>query len=211
MVPPAGLEPATNRLETCCSIRLSYGGVLHVQNTGKAEKKSIFCYTDSVNTQSTLSGETPDQRDVRLNKDIAAFSYVWIMSLAVYFSRKDSKFAQFHSKQAIVLFLVTIPLSFIPYLGKYLIFLPVCGMLLGFMNAARGECRDVPYAGALSRGEMKLTDVLAILAHGLRNFLDVIYRLLQKYLSRSRQQKPEVKSFVSTSIQPPSTTRVIIQ
>ena len=26
MVPPAGLEPATNRLETCCSIQLSYGG-----------------------------------------------------------------------------------------------------------------------------------------------------------------------------------------
>ena len=26
MVPPEGLEPATYRVETCCSIQLSYGG-----------------------------------------------------------------------------------------------------------------------------------------------------------------------------------------
>ncbi len=105
------------------------------------------------------SSENPEQSDIRANKDIAAFSYVWIMSVFIYFSRKDSKFIQYHSRQGIVLFLITIPLSFIPYIGRYLIFLAVAGMLLGFINAAGGQTRDVPLAGKLSRGELSISDL----------------------------------------------------
>ena len=30
MAPPEGLEPATYRVETCCSIQLSYGGTASI-------------------------------------------------------------------------------------------------------------------------------------------------------------------------------------
>src|SRR3989338_3438029 len=99
------------------------------------------------NPTPALPNETDDQRDIRMNKDIAAFSYVWIMSVIIYIARKDSRFIQYHSKQGIVLFLLTIPAAMIPYVGKLLLFFIVAGMMLGFINAARGKYADVPVAG----------------------------------------------------------------
>ncbi len=154
-----------------------------------------------MNSLQPSSPETPDSIDIQKNKDIAAFSYIWIMSVLIYFSRKDSKFVHHHSKQGIVLFLMTIPLSFIPYVGQYLIFLAVAGMLLGFMNAAAGQTRDVPLVGKLSRGELSIKE----LAYFMIDEGKKISRSGMKYLAGHFQRKhltktDEVSGPISSSV-----------
>lgn len=113
----------------------------------------------TTNATPAPENETPDQRDIRLNKDLAAFSYVWIMSVVVFASRRDSPFAQYHSKQACILFLISIPVAMIPFLGRYLVFIVLAGMLLGFINAANGRREELPIVGKLATGEMKPKDI----------------------------------------------------
>lgn len=110
--------------------------------------------------QQPLITETPEQRDIRENKDVAAFSYVWIMSVVIYAARKESPFIRFHAKQGIVLFLLSILIAIIPVVGKYLMLLVVAGMLMGFIHAAQGHRQDVPFVGKLSRGELTLKEVV---------------------------------------------------
>ena len=111
-------------------------------------------------TQQPLLNETDEQRDIRLNKDVAAFSYIWIMSVVIYAARKESPFIRFHAKQGIVLFLLSIVIYLIPVIGKYLMLLVVAGMLMGFIHAAQGQKQDVPFIGKLSRGELKLKEIV---------------------------------------------------
>lgn len=87
-----------------------------------------------------------------MHKDIAAFSYIWVMSFVVFFARKDSKFTQYHSKQAMVLTVASL-VWLVPIIGHFLMLFVVCGMVLGFIHAAQGQYSDVPVAGPLSRGE----------------------------------------------------------
>ncbi len=142
---------------------------------------------------------TFDQADIQRNKDIAAFSYVWIMSVLIYFSRKESKFVQYHSRQGIVLFLMTIPLSFIPYIGRYLIFLAVAGMLLGFINAAGGQTRDVPLVGKLSRGELSVKELTHLVFNELRKLSKTGTSLIMSRLRRKNREKSENVSSVIPS------------
>lgn len=135
------------------------------------------------------SNETQEQKDIRENKDIAAFSYVWIMSVPIYFSRKDSSFIRYHSKQGIVLFLLTLPMGFIPVLGSLLLLIIVAGMLLGFMNAANGQRRDVPIAGPLSRGEMTLSDVLQSAMSAGRRVLHAARQAVRKSSQNENDSK----------------------
>lgn len=111
-------------------------------------------------TQESISGETQEQKDIRLNKDVAAFSYIWIMSVVIYAARKDSPFIRFHAKQGIVLFLFSVVIAIIPVIGKYLMLLVVAGMLMGFIHAAQGHRQDVPFIGKLSRAELTLKEIV---------------------------------------------------
>ncbi len=126
------------------------------------------------------ANETPEQRDIRLNKDVAAFSYVWIISVVVFFARKDSPFIQYHSKQAIILFLLTIPAAFIPLLGKFLVFVLMAGMLLGFINAAQGLRSDIPIVGPLATGEMKLDDIWKNAQPFLKRLMTILSHIFKK-------------------------------
>ena len=47
-------------------------------------------------------------KDVESNKVIAAVGYVWILCLVPLFLKRHSKFAQFHAKQGLVLFIVEV-------------------------------------------------------------------------------------------------------
>ncbi len=119
---------------------------------------------------------TEEQRDIAENKDIAAFGYLWIMSVFVYFLRRNSPFVKFHSKQAMVLFVISIVVWFIPYLNRplELIRAGVHGLRIHFCRA--GEKKDVPIVGPLSRGEItlrqawkQLIDLIVRLAHAARD------------------------------------------
>ena len=99
-------------------------------------------------------------KDIEQNKDIAAFSYLWVMSVIVYFLKKDaSPFIRFHSKQAMVLFGVSIIFAFVPYLNRVLEVIVLVGCVFGFMAATQGQWKDVPFVGPFSRGEMSLRQV----------------------------------------------------
>jgi uncharacterized membrane protein len=96
--------------------------------------------------QSTIGG------DVELNKDMAALSYLFVMSVIVYWVRKESAFARFHSKQAMILFVLSILVWFIPVLGRILELIVVAGAVYGFLCAAHGQWKEVPFIGPLARG-----------------------------------------------------------
>lgn len=146
-----------------------------------------------MNTPDIIPGETDDQRDIRMNKDVAAFSYVWIMSVLIYASRKDSKFIRYHSKQGVVLFIFSIIFGLIPLVGKYLLFLTVAGMLLGFVHAAQGEYADVPIAGELARGTMKPADLVRIIVDLGKKIVAVFRDIFQPSKEKPKQEekKPE--------------------
>ncbi len=143
-----------------------------------------------MNQPQVPANETPEQTDIRLNKDVAAFSYVWIMSLPIYFTRKDSKFIQFHSKQGLVLFLLTIPVSFLPIFSSLLMFIIVGGMVLGFMNAANGQYRDVPIAGQLSRGELSISDIVHIVMKAGRKLLQMLKEMMKQRPEHTADKTP---------------------
>lgn len=129
-------------------------------------------------TQPRLAGETDEQYDIRINKDIAAFSYLWIMSLVIFFARKESKFTRYHAKQGIVLFLLTLPMSLIPVLGKIGMFFLVAGMLLGFVHAAQGQYSDIPVIGDLAKGDLKVADLSRSFIQAVRKGLDGLEKLI---------------------------------
>jgi len=132
----------------------------------------------NMSTQPRLPDETDDQYDIRINKDIAAFSYLWIMSVVIYMTRKESKFVRYHAKQGIVLFLLSIPISLIPFLGKIGLFFIVAAMLLGFVHAAQGQYADVPVVGDLAKGDLKAGDLGRSAIKALRSGIDAIEGLL---------------------------------
>jgi len=103
---------------------------------------------------------TPEQQaDIERNKDVAAMSYLWILSVVVMYARKDSPFIQYHAKQGLWLFLISIPVWIIPGIGHYLEFIVLAGMIIGFLNAAQGKMHDVPVIGDLAKGTLTLRDI----------------------------------------------------
>ena len=48
---------------------------------------------------------------------MAALSYLWLLSVVMLVVKKDDPFVLFHAKQGLVLFIASIVLWFIPFLG----------------------------------------------------------------------------------------------
>ncbi len=90
--------------------------------------------------------------DVDENKDIAALGYAWILSLFVYYLKKDSPFVRFHAKQGIVLFILSIVVWAIPIVGRFLELLILALCVLGFLGAAQGQWKDLPIIGDMASG-----------------------------------------------------------
>lgn len=145
--------------------------------------------------QPSIAEETPEQRDVRLNKDVAAFSYVWIMSIVVLASRRDSPFIQYHAKQATILFLLSIPVAILPFVGRYLVFIVLSGMLLGFIHAANGRREGVPIVCDLATGAKTPHDIwLAARPYAMR-----IAAAVQHIFAKP---KPQQQPTTNTSTEP---------
>ncbi len=88
------------------------------------------------------------KQDIEKNKTIAALSYVWILFLLPLLLKRRSKFAQFHAKQGLVLFIIEIAAGlfiWIPILGQIisLFLLVVC--VIGIIKALNGEWWKMPY------------------------------------------------------------------
>ena len=92
--------------------------------------------------------------DINNNKVVALLSYIGILFLVPLLAAKESKYAQFHANQGLVLFIANLILGVaaaIPVLGWIVsavgyIFTFVC-MILGIVNAAQGKAKELPYIG----------------------------------------------------------------
>lgn len=95
-----------------------------------------------------------DQKDIEENKGITVLSYLGILCLIPLLSKKDSKFAQFHAKQGVVLLIcevVTYVVFVIPFLGWILGFLATIFWLIlaimGIVNVLGGKTKELPLVG----------------------------------------------------------------
>jgi uncharacterized membrane protein len=97
---------------------------------------------------------TFDPNDVKENSLIAALSYIGILCLIPLLAKKDSKFAQEHGKQGLVLliaWIVLVVVGWIPILGWIVMFFGSIAMLIvaliAFIKCLMGEFWEVPVLG----------------------------------------------------------------
>lgn len=101
---------------------------------------------------------SPSQdKDVQDAKFFAAIGYLSVLCFAPLFLKKDNKFAQFHGKQALVLFILEIAASIIkiiPALGDlvFTVAFVVFGILslVGIMKVLMGEYWEMPVIHEIS-------------------------------------------------------------
>jgi len=93
---------------------------------------------------------TPGDKDIENNKVIAAMSYLWILCLVPLFLRRGSKFAQFHAKQGLMLFIVEIIgwlIFWIPVIGWLLIIILIVFAVMGIVMSLDGKFWEMPILG----------------------------------------------------------------
>lgn len=91
---------------------------------------------------------SPDQHRI-----LAALSYVGILFLIPLFGARDSEFAQFHAKQGLVLFAVSVLISFIawiPFVGWSLAAAAFIVAVYAFFQAIQGVRWEIPYLGSIA-------------------------------------------------------------
>jgi len=87
-------------------------------------------------------------KDIEENKIIAALSYAWILFLVPLLGKRKSKFAQFHAKQGLVLFILELIgslLMWFPVFGQLLMLAFVVISVIGIIKALNGEWWKIPY------------------------------------------------------------------
>jgi uncharacterized membrane protein len=107
---------------------------------------------------------TPNAKDVADNKVFAVLAYFGILFLIPLLAAKESPFARFHANQGLILFLANIAVSIVasilsivlimisPILGSICWIILCLGLfilfILGVINAARGEMKELPLIGS---------------------------------------------------------------
>lgn len=92
--------------------------------------------------------ETSADLDVEINKNVAILSYVWILCLVPLLGKKNSKFAQFHAKQGLVLFVLEIIASLIiwfPFFGQLFMLILIVVSVMGIVKVLNGEWWKIPF------------------------------------------------------------------
>lgn len=94
-----------------------------------------------------------DAKDVQDNKVITFLSYIGILCLVPLLAKKDSKFAQFHAKQGLVLVIVEVAgMILTPVFGLGILVHLVAFILsiIGLINVAGGKMAKLPIVGDLA-------------------------------------------------------------
>jgi uncharacterized membrane protein len=92
-----------------------------------------------------------DKQDIEQNKVLAAVGYLGILFLIPLLAAKQSKFAQFHAKQGLVLFVVEVILGFVPFLGWALELVLLVVSIYGLVQALQGQWWELPYLGQYAK------------------------------------------------------------
>jgi uncharacterized membrane protein len=142
--------------------------------------------TEHTPSQTVLTPEL--KADIETNKDVAAMSYLWILSVVVLYARRDSPFIQYHARQGIWLFFISIPVWMIPGIGHLVEFFILAGMIIGFLNAAQGQYHDVPVIGQLAKGTLTLMDIWRKIVAAVLNAAGVLQRGVKAQTTPSANQ-----------------------
>jgi len=109
-------------------------------------------------TEEKTKHNEPSAKDVEDNKALTFLSYLGILALIPLLVKQESKFAQYHAKQGIVLFVVWFIASwisgFIPLIGWFLLapvvtILGIVLSIMGLINVAKGEMKELPIIGEI--------------------------------------------------------------
>jgi len=77
------------------------------------------------------------------DKNLVAFSYAWILCLVPLLGKKKSKFAQFHAKQGLILFVLSI-FTVVPFFGQLLMLVLAVVSVMGIVKTLNGEWWEIP-------------------------------------------------------------------
>ncbi len=91
-----------------------------------------------------------DPKDVEANKGIACLSYIGILFLVPMLARKDSKFAQTHAKQGMVMFIAALLMA-VPIVGWIWGLLVLAVDVFSIINTLQGKFWQIPGAYQISR------------------------------------------------------------
>jgi len=104
-----------------------------------------------ITPQPIMTPLSPEEKDIKLNSQIAAASYVWFLSVPIFIFRKDSPFIQRHARQGLYLFFFSILswfLASIPYIwwiGFFMLIMYMFFAIRGFITAFNGRAFTVPF------------------------------------------------------------------
>ncbi len=133
---------------------------MSVDNGGKNDFSKIVEMSDST---SEFTAE-----DIKKNKVISIFSYIWILFLVPMLAAKDSKFARFHANQGLVLFIIEIaivvlqqicsavfgPIVMLGALVSIVFWLADIATLaltiIGIINVVQGKAKQLPVIGKIN-------------------------------------------------------------
>lgn len=107
------------------------------------------------NTDVPPAAPAPPSRDVEENRLVAALSWIWVLSVIILLTKKDSPYVQHHARQGFVLFVASIlvwivlgvlgPLAwFLRQLLNLAVFVII---VVGFTQAIRGQWWKLPVLG----------------------------------------------------------------
>lgn len=88
-----------------------------------------------------------DHADIKEHRRVAALSYVFILCLVPLLLKPHSKFAQFHAKQGLVLFVIDVlagMIAWIPLFGQLLFFGAILLSVAAFVRALSGQSWEIP-------------------------------------------------------------------
>lgn len=127
---------------------------------GAAAPKNSF--SDAINEINNTADTTDeyDPADIKNNTVMGVLAYLGILVLVPMFAAKESKFAQFHANQGLLLLILGIASGVISWMGR----IPVIGFLfsiaswvvgiactvltiVGIINVANGKAKELPVIG----------------------------------------------------------------
>lgn len=90
-----------------------------------------------------------DENDVKENKIWAILGYLGILCLIPLLAKKDSKFAQFHAKQGLILLIAEF-FVWVPMIGWLLGIAIFIFWIMGIINVINGKMKPLPIVGDLA-------------------------------------------------------------
>ena len=100
--------------------------------------------------QKSKSSSSAKSASINESYLLGALSYLWILSVLFYVLKKDDSFVQFHAKQGMVIFGISL-IGLFPVLGWPLELLALVLIIIGGLKAYQGEKYKIPLVSEVAQ------------------------------------------------------------